>query len=130
MTERNMFRSSVVCPPADLMIASFDDEAQSEAFRLAGELRTQGLRVFLNPEPGNPGKHKVYARDRDIPFMIVVGSTERETGIFRLENPKIKDPVDVSRQRIADVVRQKLKSEAEAHKPLAEAIEPFISKPR
>jgi histidyl-tRNA synthetase len=129
MTERGMFRESVVRPPADLMIASFDDESQSEAFSLAAELRTQGVRVFLNPEPGNPGKHRVYARDRDIPFLIVVGSTERESGIFRLENSKITDRVDVSRQGIGGAIKQKLKAEAHKHRPLAEAIEPLLSKP-
>ncbi|MEK6335816.1 MAG: histidine--tRNA ligase [Acidobacteriota bacterium] len=108
MNERKMFPLSVVGSPADLMVASFDDESQPVAFTFAAELRAQGLRVLLHPESGNPGKHRVYARDRGIPFMIVIGENERQTGQLILVEPRIRGGQQLPKNEIVSAIRQRL----------------------
>jgi len=76
MTERQMFPESLICTPADVMVTIWNDDALSQSFAFASELRKGGLRVDLYPEADKLGKQFKYAAERGIPFVTVIGEEE------------------------------------------------------
>lgn len=108
MSERNMFPTSLPSSAAEVMIGAFDEESTHYSIELASELRKQGLRVFVYPEAANPGKQLSYARDCNIPFMIVVGQDERETGELILRNTKIRGGEKLPREKLAETIKRQL----------------------
>src|SRR5258705_3827685 len=72
MAERNMFPADVQHASADVLVAVFDDQTVPEALKLAGELRAQGVRVELYPEPDKLGKQMKYAAAKTIPFAAIL----------------------------------------------------------
>src|SRR5207253_6587316 len=80
MTERGMFPASVVGGNADVMVTIWNDASLADAVRLAGDLRTGGLRVDIYPEADKLGKQFKYASSRNVPFVAIVGDDERARG--------------------------------------------------
>jgi histidyl-tRNA synthetase len=58
------------------MVALFDPAHLGEAMRVAGTMRTAGLRVIVYPDPDKIGKQIKYAASRGIPFVAILGSDE------------------------------------------------------
>ena len=56
MGERGMFPASLAITPADVMVAVFDAADMPHAMRVAGHLRSAGLRVLVYPDPDKIGK--------------------------------------------------------------------------
>jgi histidyl-tRNA synthetase len=108
MAEQKLFPLSLISSPADVMVCMFDEESTPYSMELSNELRAQGLHVLVQPEILNPGKQLMYARNLNIPFMIVVGSNERETGKLILRNTKIRGGEEHLRSGIAEVIKAQL----------------------
>ncbi len=64
----------------------FDEEGVTDALRLAGELRTAGIRVEVYPEADKLGKQFKYAAARTLRFVTVVGGDERAAGQVTVKN--------------------------------------------
>jgi histidyl-tRNA synthetase len=86
MAERGLFPPSLVGTPADVMVTIWNAEKTADAIRLAGELRADGLRVDVYPEPDKIGKQFKYADSRGIPFVTVVGDDEAARGEVAVKN--------------------------------------------
>ncbi len=86
MTEREMFPASLASAPADVMVTVWDENAITDSISLATELRAAGLRVDLYPEADKLGKQLKHAASRGVPFVAVVGESERERGEVSLKN--------------------------------------------
>jgi histidyl-tRNA synthetase len=86
MTERNMFPPALALSPADVLMASFDAAGLGDAMRVAGQLREQGLRVFVYPDADKIGKQIKYADSRGIPFVAMLGDNERRDGTLTIKN--------------------------------------------
>ncbi len=80
MAERKMFPASVAAAPADLLVTLFDDGAVPAALALAADLRREGLRVEVYPEPDKLGKQMKYADARKIPCAAILGADEIARG--------------------------------------------------
>ncbi|NOT46097.1 MAG: histidine--tRNA ligase, partial [Acidobacteria bacterium] len=76
MQERGMFPPGASRPPADVMVAVFDEASVPHALRLAGELRQRGLRTLLFPDAGKVGRQLKYADACGIPFVAILGPDE------------------------------------------------------
>jgi histidyl-tRNA synthetase len=85
MTEREMFQTKVRSP-ADIMVTVSDVESLSDSLALATELRREGKRVDVYPEPDKLKKQLAYAATRRIPEVAIVGSEERTHEIVSLKN--------------------------------------------
>jgi histidyl-tRNA synthetase len=81
MTERNMFPAKISRGPVDVMVTFLTDNLRDDAVKLAGEIRTESLRVDLYPEASRklekPLKH---ASARNVPVMVILGEDEHARG--------------------------------------------------
>jgi histidyl-tRNA synthetase len=108
MTEREMFPQVLVVSPADVMLTIWDEASITDSLLLAGELRGAGLRVDIYPEADKLGKQLKYASSRKIPFVVVVGTDERERGLVSLKEMSSGEQQTVSREIIAETIRERL----------------------
>src|SRR6266542_3213613 len=106
MTEREMFPTALVASPADLMVTVWSEDSITESIDLATELRREGLRVDLYPEPDKLGKQFKYASARRIPFVIISGDDERTRGEVALKDMRSGEQRIVRRESLAAEVRR------------------------
>jgi histidyl-tRNA synthetase len=104
MTEREMFPASLVNAPADVMVTVWDENAVGDSISLATELRAAGLRVDLYPEADKLGKQFKYASSRAVPFVAVIGESERERGEVSLKNMTTGEQRNLARGVVAATI--------------------------
>ena len=108
MTEREMFPKNLVEAPADVMVTIWDEQSTADSLRLAGELRSMGLRVDLYPEADKLGKQFKYASGRGISFVAVLGDEERELGDVTIKDMRSGEQMRLPRERVLATVQEKL----------------------
>ena len=70
------------------MFSNFDADAELYALPLLQKLRDKGISSEIFPSPAKLKKQLNYADDKKIPFVILVGSEEMESGLLSLKNMK------------------------------------------
>ncbi|HKQ99944.1 MAG TPA: histidine--tRNA ligase [Pyrinomonadaceae bacterium] len=110
MTEREMFPAALRSSPADVMVTIWSEERLEDSLKLAGELRTEGVRVDLYPEAEKLGKQFKYASSRGIPFVAVVGDEERARDEVALKNMKTGEQRTVPREQAAAALLDSIRS--------------------
>jgi histidyl-tRNA synthetase len=105
MTERDMFPVALASSPADVMVSIWNETSFGESIALAHELRGEGLRVDLYPEPEKIGKQFKYASTRGIPFVVVLGDEERARGEVALKDLRSGEQQGVKREGLAQAIR-------------------------
>jgi len=90
MGERGMF-PKIVRSPADVMVTIPDTESVADSLMVANELRREGKRVDLYPEPDKLKKQIAYAAQRGIPEVAIVGAEERTHEIISLKDMQTRD---------------------------------------
>ena len=86
MGERNMFPAVRAAGVRGRLVTLFDAATVPEALRLAAELRREGVRVEVYPEPDKLGKQMKYAAAKGIPFAAVLGGDEIARGEVTIKN--------------------------------------------
>ncbi len=99
MEEREMFGGSETA--ADVMVGVWDESLASEALKLAGELRSAGLRVDLFPDRDKVGKQMKYADGRGYPYVALVGPDERDRGAVAVKALGTGEQTEVPRTEVA-----------------------------
>jgi histidyl-tRNA synthetase len=107
MSERNMFPAELVSSPADVMVTIWNEDSVGESIALAAELRREGLRVDLYPEPDKMGKQFKYASSRNIPFVAIVGDDERARGEVAIKDMKSGEQRSVKRDEVAKALQNR-----------------------
>lgn len=81
--------------------------AEDIAFCLpwAASLRKQGLNVEIYPEPAKLKKQLGYADSKQIPFVAIVGETERAAGKVMLKNMQTGDQQPMSLQELTQALQ-------------------------
>jgi histidyl-tRNA synthetase len=69
-----------------LILLSFDNECITHASQLANKFRTAGISTEVYPTAAKMKKQMKYANERGIPYVIVIGSNEMESGTYKLKN--------------------------------------------
>ena len=108
MTERDMFPGALAASPADVMVSVWNETSFAESVALAHELRGEGLRVDLYPEPDKIGKQFKYASARGIPIVAVIGDEERAHGEVALKDLRSGEQRNVKREELTKVIRESL----------------------
>jgi histidyl-tRNA synthetase len=106
MGERNMFPASVQQASADVLVTLFSAETVAEALRLASELRSEGMRVEVYPEPDKLGKQMKYAADKKIHFAAILGGDEIARGEVTVKNLQTGEQQSVPRASVAASLRK------------------------
>jgi histidyl-tRNA synthetase len=90
--------------PADVMVTIWNEETIGESLKLANELRSQGIRVTVYPEPDKLGRQIKYADSIKAPFVCVLGESEIAENKVTLKNMDTGDQQTVSRVDLASKV--------------------------
>ncbi|MCK6694759.1 MAG: histidine--tRNA ligase [Thermoanaerobaculia bacterium] len=69
-----------------VLFVAFDDTTHEFAFECVSRVRAAGLAAELYPEPGKLKKQFEYAAKRNIPYVVIVGETEMNTGMITVKN--------------------------------------------
>jgi len=105
MDERGMFPPEIAeSTPADVMVTIWNEETIGESLKLANELRSQGIRVTVYPEPDKLGRQIKYADSIKAPFVCVLGESEIAENKVTLKNMDTGDQQTVSRVDLASKV--------------------------
>jgi histidyl-tRNA synthetase len=71
-----------------VLISNFDSSAENYALPLLQQLRNSGINAEIYPYSAKLKKQMSYADDKNITFVIIIGSEEMETGLLSLKNMK------------------------------------------
>jgi histidyl-tRNA synthetase len=104
LTELDLFPDNID-QSSDILITHFDQDAYNFGLKLLTTLRSQGVSVELFPDLAKMKKQMNYANRKSIPFVIVIGSNEIETGMVSLKNMKTGSQQSVAIADIAGIVQ-------------------------
>ena len=100
MTERAMFPPDVDAATADILVTLFEGQDVTEALRLARELRENGFRVEVYPEPDKLGKQFKYAAAAGVPRVAVLGGDEIARGVVTIKDMRTGEQSPVPRAEL------------------------------
>ncbi|HEX5966268.1 MAG TPA: histidine--tRNA ligase [Pyrinomonadaceae bacterium] len=106
MDERNMFPEKAMRPPADVMVAIWNEESIPQSVALAQQLRASGLRVDLYPDVDKLGKQFKFASARGVPFVAVLGDEERARGEVALKDMTTGEQVAIPQKDLAERLKE------------------------
>ncbi len=69
-----------------VLIVTFDDVALDYGFGILTALRKAGISADIYPEPAKMKKQMKYANARNVPYVLVIGDNEMETGHLVLKD--------------------------------------------
>jgi len=87
-----------------VMVTIWSEETIGKSLKLATELRNNGIRVTLYPEPDKLGKQIKYADSIKVPFVCVLGDSELAEGKVTLKNMASGEQQTLNRSSVAKVV--------------------------
>lgn len=87
MEEKQLFPDAVG-QTLKLLLIAFDDASHTFAFQLLSTLREAGISADLYPEPAKMKKQMKYADKIEVPYTLLIGSEEMDSGFFTLKNMK------------------------------------------
>jgi len=68
------------------IILALDDDSHAYGFKAVTQLRKAGINAELYPSPAKMKKQMKYVDNRKVPYAIIIGSQERESGKLNLKN--------------------------------------------
>nr|MBP9056409.1 ATP phosphoribosyltransferase regulatory subunit [Saprospiraceae bacterium] len=95
MEELNLFPADVQ-KDIEVLFVALDEESHRYAFTQVSALRQAGIACDLYPEPTKMKKQMSYANARNVPFVAIIGETERQEGKVSLKNMVTGEQKDVS----------------------------------
>lgn len=90
-----------------ILFTCFDEAAQKYSLPLLKQFRENGINSEIYPEPAKLKKQLDYANNKQIPFVVLVGSDEMACGKLTLKNMQTGEQQQLSlREAIKIVARQ------------------------
>lgn len=87
-----------------VMITHFDAAAGRFALPLLRQLREKGINAEMFPESGKLRKQLDYANQKNIPYVILIGSEEMQTGKLTLKNMQSGDQQQLTIAEISALI--------------------------
>lgn len=103
MDELNLFPASAG-QGTQVLIVSFDAEARSVALPLLSTLRSAGIAAEAYPDLAKVKKMLDYANAKAIPFVVLIGSEEVQTGLLTLKNMVTGEQQKVAADALMQIV--------------------------
>jgi histidyl-tRNA synthetase len=97
--ELNLFPTSAQTS-TQVLITNFDKEAERYALPILQQLRTAGVATELYPDPAKLKKQMTYADQKNIPFVLLIGSEEMKLGQLQLKNMQTGEQQRLSLEQI------------------------------
>jgi histidyl-tRNA synthetase len=89
-------------PATELMLCIVEPEATGHAIKLAQDLRREDVTVAVNFSGKRVGDQIRQADKMKVPFIITIGSKERESGRYTVKNLSSGAEITLAADRIAD----------------------------
>jgi histidyl-tRNA synthetase len=89
-----------------VLFVAFDEETHLYAFNCLTQLREAGINSDIYPEPTKLKKQLDYADKREVPYVILVGSDEMESGILTIKDMKKGEQQKLSLPEIIELLKQ------------------------
>ena len=86
-----------------VLFAAFDEPAHEYAFACATQLRQAGIAVEVYPEPGKLKKQFEYAAKRNVPYMVIIGENEMNSGHLAVKDQKTGEQRSMT---VAELIEQ------------------------
>ncbi|MBU0510970.1 MAG: histidine--tRNA ligase [Chloroflexi bacterium] len=94
--------------PAPVLVTIFDEASLLESFKLAAELRQEGLQVACYPAPAKLGKQFKYADRIGARLAVILGPDELSHGHVAVKDLKSRDQHNIPRGEAAKTIREML----------------------
>ena len=101
MTELDLFPKEVVTSTEALIIPC-DDVSFSYSLGVLQKLRENGIKSELYPDIVKMKKSMKYANDKNIPYVVLIGSNEVESGELSFKNMETGDQQSLTIEKIID----------------------------
>ncbi|MFC5271756.1 histidine--tRNA ligase [Adhaeribacter terreus] len=85
MEELQLF-DKTVASGTKVLISNFDKESELYSLPILQKFRENGIATELYPEAAKLKKQMTYADNNNIPYVLLIGSQEMETGLLNLKN--------------------------------------------
>lgn len=86
-----------------VLISNFDEAAENYALPILSQLRQNGIAAELYPQAAKLKKQLSYADAKRIPYVILIGSEEMESGLLSLKNMQTGEQQKLT---LANIVKQ------------------------
>ncbi len=86
-----------------VLLIHFDEASLFYGFRAIQQIRQAGIAADIYPKSVKFQKQMEYANKRQIPYIIIVGESERESGQLKLKNMRTGEQFTLS---IEDIIQQ------------------------
>lgn len=88
-----------------LLIVNFDKEIEKYTLPILGRLRQEEIAVELYPIAAKLKKQMSYADAKNIPFVLLVGEEEQQSGLLTLKNMESGDQIKVTIEDLIDKLK-------------------------
>jgi len=105
MEEQGLFPAQAVVGTQVLFVA-LDDEAHPFAFDALGKVRAAQISAALYPTPTKMKKQMKYANDIGVPYVVIIGNDEMNSGQLVLKNMQTGDQDKLSLEEIIAAVNK------------------------
>jgi histidyl-tRNA synthetase len=100
-------------PSAQVLVSIFDDPiCQKRALELANQLRSANISSEIYLEKDKIGKQFKLAQDKNIPWVVIVGSEEIEKNFFSLKNLSTGQQIELSLKELIKTIQIKKKNKS------------------
>lgn len=104
LLELNLFPEAL-SPGAKVMVLNFGGDDERYALGIMKALRNAGISAEIYPESAKFDKQMKYANKRVLPFIILAGSTERESGMLALKDMQSGEQRSLSLEEAIEALR-------------------------
>jgi histidyl-tRNA synthetase len=95
----------------DVLVANFDINAEDVALNILQLIRTKGISAEFYPSTTKLKKQLAYADSKRIPFVVLLGEEELNTGMITLRNMKSGEQQQLSKQGLLNFLEDKIMNE-------------------
>ena len=88
-----------------VLISNFDEEAELYALPILQQLRNAGIASELYPSSAKLKKQMSYADDKNIPYVILIGSDEMQSGLLTLKDMKSGEQAKLEIEKIVEKIK-------------------------
>ena len=103
LTELDLFPKELQST-TQVLFATFGQDELRYALRWAKELRANNIAVEVYPEPTKMKKQMMYADDKKIPYVAIVGSNEMDTNTVMLKNMASGEQQQVTLEQLCTIL--------------------------
>ena len=104
MEEQNLF-PNLLQAGTKVLFVNFDTETEGQVFQLTSQCRDAGIKSEFYPAAAKLKKQMKYANDKNIPYVVLAGSRELESGTLTMKNMLNGKQESLSIEQIIDQLK-------------------------